>query len=609
MKFNKFFFVLTIVIASCNTETTQQSAPDNSKVLTLADGDYIQFPDATKWNADWKKDNTLTIHWMQEPDNLHPCNGRTLSRSVVFSLIHRSLVALNPLTRKLAADLIKEIPESADGKTFHFTLQDEPAFNDGTKLTTDDVLFSFKTYKCSLVNSAVRNSSNGIENVTAESAESFTITFKNVLAGNLFSLTDFPILERKFYDAENVLGKYSFTDFEKEMVATKADALSIWAQNFNDGKFGNDVSLIQGLGAYQITDWQRGQTLTLTKKENHWTQKLSSDILNRASPEKIIFKIITDENALLLAARNQDFDASFWLPGKVLMDLQKDSVFNQNYYSCYTASYDYSYIGFNTKPTDSKRAEIFDDLNVRKAFALLTPVDQIIANLLGGKALRMTSIVSPLKKDVFVSWLKPYEFNIDEAKKLLSDAGWSDTDGDKILDKKIGGKKIEMKVELLFPLGPSVIRDMALLLKDAYAKAGIDLQPVVLDPNALGARLVQHDFDMYLGGLSSSSAPDDFTNSWSHSSWQNHGMNFTGFGNGATDAIIDSIKSCLNESKRIETERAFQKMVYDDYPIIPLYYNVKKIAVNRRWANVIVCFDKPYILFGNLELMSNKLSY
>ena len=604
-----YFFSLLIFLSGCNgCNQPQQKIIPNDKVLTTAEGDFITLPDAVKWSSDWKKNNTLVVHWMQEPDNLHPCNGRTLSRAVVFSLIHRTLVTLDPTTRKLKEDLVKPILPSADGKTFQFELKDEPTFDDGAQVTTDDVIFSLKAYKCSLVNSASKNSSNNILDVTAndKNPRNFTITFKKALPQNLYSLTDFPILERKIYDAENVFEKYSFSDLDKSMMETKTSRLGFWANNFNDGKYGNDLSLINGLGAYKVTGWERGQTLTLEKKKNHWTEKLPGEILNHAYPEKIIFKIITDENAILLAARNQEFDASFWLPGKVLLELQKDSVFNKNYSSCYTASYDYSYIGFNTKPVESKRSEFFNDVKVRKAFALLTPVDQIISNLLSGKALRMTSIVSPLKKDIFVSWLKPYEFNIEEAKKLLSDAGWSDSDGDKILDKKINGTKTDLKVELIFPLGPSVIRDMALLLKDAYAKAGIDLEPAVLDPNALGARLIQHDFDMYLGGLSSSSAPDDFTNTWSFSSWQNHGLNFTGFGDGLTDAIIDSIKTTLNDAHRIEMERAFQKRVYDAYPIIPLYYNVKKIAVHKRWANAVVCFDKPYILFGNLELMGQE---
>ena len=147
---------------------------------------------------------------------------------------------------------------------------------------------------------------------------------------------------------------------------------------------------------------------------------------------------------------------------------------------------------------------------------------------------------------------------------------------------------------------------MALMLKDAYAKAGIELEPQVLDPNALGGKMIQHDFDLFMSGLSSSSAPDDFYNSWSTPAWLNHENNFTGFGNSVTDALIDSINVTLDESRRIEMVREFQNMVYDNYPIIPLYFNVKKIAVHKRWANAVVCFDKPYILFGNLELLSEK---
>ena len=609
--FSRFVFILSVsFLFSCQNEntTTQTAVPDN-RVLTNADGDYIQFPDAPKFLSDWKKENNLTVQWMQEPDNLHPCNGRTLSRAIVFTLIHRSLLSIDPMTRKLKADLVKEIPVSPDGLTYRFELKDEPAFDDGAQLTVDDVIFSFKAYTCPLVNVSGRSALNNLLNIVKDNsnARAFTVTMKKVLAQNLFILTDFPILEKKFYDADDALKNYpvNWVNVEDQPGMNKTFPTA-WAAAFNDGRYGNDPALINGLGAYKVKSWERGQTLTLEKKKNHWTEKLSAEILNQFYPKQITFKIITDENTILLAARNQEFDASFWLPSKVLLELQKDSSFTKNYNSCYTASYDFSYIGFNMKPQESKRTDFFSDLNVRKAFAMLTPVDLMIQNLFSDKALRMSGIVSPLKKDIFNDDLKSYAFNIDEAKKLLSNAGWKDSDGDKILDKIINGKKTDLKVELIFPLGPSVIQDMALMLKDVYAKAGIDLQPQVLDPNALGGKMVSHDFDLFMSGLSSSSAPSDYTGTWSTAAWLNHENNFTGFGSAASDALIDSINVTLDEANRAQLEKEFQKMVYDNYPIIPLYFNVKKIVVHKRWANAIVCFDKPYILFGQLELLSEK---
>lgn len=608
--FSRFVFILSIsFLFSCQNENITQTAVPDNRVLTNADGDYIQLPDAPNYLSDWKKENNLTVQWMQEPDNLHACNGRTLSRAIVFTLIHRSLLSIDPMTRKLKADLVKEIPTSRDGLTYRFELKDEPAFDDGAQLTVDDVIFSFKAYTCPLVNVSGRSALNNLLNIVKDNsnARAFTVTMKKVLAQNLFILTDFPILEKKIYDADDALKNYpvNWVNVEDQPGMNKIFPTA-WAAAFNDGRFGNDPALINGLGAYKVKSWERGQTLTLEKKKNHWTEKLSAEILNQFYPTQITFKIITDENAILLAARNQEFDASFWLPSKVLLELQKDSSFTKNYNSCYTASYDFSYIGFNLKPQESKRTDFFSDLNVRKAFAMLTPVDLMIQNLFSDKALRMSGIVSPLKKDIFNDDLKSYSFNIDEAKKLLSDAGWKDSDGDKILDKIINGKKTDLKVELIFPLGPSVIQDMALMLKDVYAKAGIDLQPQVLAPNALGGKMVSHDFDLFMSGLSSSSAPSDYTGTWSNAAWLNHENNFTGFGSVASDALIDSINVTLDEAKRAQLEKEFQKMVYDNYPIIPLYFNVKKIVVHKRWANAIVCFDKPYILFGQLELLNEK---
>lgn len=104
--------------------------------------------------------------------------------------------------------------------------------------------------------------------------------------------------------------------------------------------------MLNGLGAYQVAAWENGQSIVLTKKKNHWTEKLEhKSAYETAFPEKIIFKLNQDENAQILEFKNQTMDASTWLATKTLLKLQEDSNFNRNYHSRFTDSFDYTYMG------------------------------------------------------------------------------------------------------------------------------------------------------------------------------------------------------------------------------------------------------------------------
>ena len=74
--------------------------------------------------------------------------------------------------------------------------------------------------------------------------------------------------------------------------------------------------------------------------------------------------------------------------------------------------------------------------------ALLTPVDEIIDVIEQNHANRQAAQVSPLKKS-YNEDLKPIEFNIEKAKKLLDAAGWVDTDENNIRDKIVDGEKLQ----------------------------------------------------------------------------------------------------------------------------------------------------------------------
>ena len=102
----------------------------------------------------------------------------------------------------------------------------------------------------------------------------------------------------------------------------------------------------------------------------------------------------------------------------------------------------YYYIEINnTKPGLSEKA-------VRLAMAHALDQDNFIKNQMEGLATRIVGPVHP-SKTFYNKSLQPYTYDIDLAKKLLSDASWKDTDQDGILDKIVAGKKIKLAFQIL----------------------------------------------------------------------------------------------------------------------------------------------------------------
>ena len=76
----------------------------------------------------------------------------------------------------------------------------------------------------------------------------------------------------------------------------------------------------------------------------------------------------------------------------------------------------------------------FDDVRVRQALNYAVDKDLIIEAIYGGRAVALPGPLSPYNNFVNKS-LSPYPYDPDKALALLAEAGWTDSDGDGILDK------------------------------------------------------------------------------------------------------------------------------------------------------------------------------
>ncbi|MGQ0828330.1 MAG: ABC transporter substrate-binding protein [Bacteroidota bacterium] len=604
------FIVLVTSVVSCGGDdsSTTTSANIHSQNVSADQVKFIKIDDAQNILPAWSKENVLVYHIIGEPDDMHPTNGNMAIRTEIMGYTQVYLVGTDYQKLALRPIAIKALPiVSENGKEYTYELRNDIKFDDGQALSVEDVIFTFKAGKCPLTNNphAKPYLDNLIDIITDKAnPNKFKILMKDTYIQNVYFLTDYPIMQRSFFDKNNVLSKYTFSQFnDKSFKADQQKDLNSWATEFNNAKYSRDLKYLVGAGPYRIEKWDVGQSLTLVRKENHWT-KGSTNMYETTYPDKIIFKLNKDANSQMLEFKSQALDASTYLSTKTLSELQKDESFNANYNSRFTDTYNYTYLAMNMKPDGVKHKKIFVDKKVRRAMALLVPYDDINKVVSKGKNKRMVGPVSPLKPE-YNNDLQLIPFNIESAKILLDEAGWKDTDGDNVRDKIVDGEKLKLEFDLSYMTSTVDWKDMSQMISEQMYKAGVKANLDPLDFSVLFDVAKKHDFDIVLASWASNYTPEDFTQLWHTSSWASQGSNFPGFGNAESDALIDSIKYTLDDAKRIDMIKRLQVQIYDEQPYIFMFAALRRNIIHKRFGNQEMYFERPGVWLSNLKLLSN----
>lgn len=601
------YFGLAGLLVSCGSNGSAGQKGEDEKVSATKKS--VAIPDATNILASWSKENIIVNHVVGEADHLHPFNSQNATKTWIHGYIHNFILRPDFITATMVPDLAVSMPDTSDdGLRYTYTLRKDATWDDGSPVSVEDVVFSIKACKSPLTNNAFFKSYiNNIKTVEtdANDPQKFTVVMKTVYIANINMMGDFPIIQRKFYDPQNVLANYTMAQFDAENFSeTAGKDITDWSNDFNNiAKYGNDPAYIKGSGPYQVVEWNRGQSLILQRKPNHWTSKITKPgPYEAAYPEKIIFKIVQDDNAAMLELKSQTLDVSTWLTTKSLIALQQDSDFNANYNSRFTDMFNYNYIAMNMKP-ENGRKPFFTDVKVRRAMALLVPCDDIIQIVGLGKSQRQASFIAPTR-DSYNSDLKPLPYDVEQAKVLLDEAGWKDTDNDGIRDKVINGEKVQFSFDFSYMLTQKFVGDIALMVSESMQKAGIMMNLKPQEPNLMYENAKQHNFDMYMGSWATSSFPEDYTPIWRSDEWAKKGANYTGFGNAESDALIDSIKVTLDTEKRNAMEKRLQKMVYDEQPYVFVYAPLRKNVIHKRFGNQYMTFERPGVILNYYKLLS-----
>lgn len=184
-----------------------------------------------------------------------------------------------------------------------------------------------------------------------------------------------------------------------------------------------DEGNVSATGPYIAEEIVTDSGLTLVKNQNYWNGEPRLD--------KIIVKTISDGDTLTMALQSGELNAAYGLPYSSL------SLFNNSNYTISSSETSRSFFA------QMNYANVnLQDSNVRAAIAMAINKKDFTNVLLKGNG---TLAEGPFPKDYTFgdSYVKAADYNIDNARHLLAQSGWKDTDGDGYVEKN--GEKLTLR--------------------------------------------------------------------------------------------------------------------------------------------------------------------
>lgn len=498
----------------------------------------------------------------------------------IYQYIYLPLADYDPHTIELVPLLINDIPKAervGEGVKYTFEIRSDAVWDDGEPITGHDYLFTLKAALVPESGAKAYASVLGlISNVEIDpkNEKKVTVSFVKKSLLSLETAINFEILPKHIFDPEGLLDSFMFADILNgnryaELSATNKNGIS-FGTLFNSIKYSREI--ISGAGPYRFDHWSSGTEIVLVRKDNYWGSAYEYDAF-KSIPASITFKIIPDDNNAVSQLMSDGIDLIPGLDAKLFQQLQQDSSNTLQFLSPELTKY-YYFILNNSRPG-------LNEVAVRQALASLSEVEQYISLFESGLGTPLRSFVSPGKfgenKD-----LNPIPFDPENAKKLLDENGWIDSNSNGIRDKMVEGKRVELDFRLY--TSGALSKDIALLFADRCKDAGIQIEIIQKEFSLIRLEnLRTGDFDIIPSLASLDLNMDDPRDRFHSVNAGPGGNNYANFINPEADSLIDVVRNTSKDKERMDAYFKLQTLVHSLQPYIYLYAPKEKIVLNSKW--------------------------
>ncbi|MEM0004368.1 MAG: ABC transporter substrate-binding protein [Desulfurococcaceae archaeon] len=450
--------------------------------------------------APQQAEKKLVVGTTYDPKTLDPALVYDIASAMVVQNIYDQLLGYKPGSTDLAPRLAERWESSENATVWTFYLRRNVRFHDGTELTADIVKYSIERAK------------------QLQGPPAF-----------LLDVVDRVEVVDK-YTVRFVL-KYPFAPFASLATFTIFSPVPINATNLEE----NPV----GTGPFKLESWKKGEQIVLTANKDYWRSPPKLD--------KVIIKIYPDPATLRVALEKGEVDLALGIQPQDVEALSK----NPNIKMASIEGLVIEYLGMN------QRREPFNNTLLRKAINYAIDYDYILNVVLRGTAIRL---YGPLPPAVF--GYDPdvekygYKYNVEQARKLLAEAGYPDGKGLRELELIISSSERAER------------KDVAAVIQRSLKEIGVNVRIVDLDWPSFLDRLFNHDFDMYMvDWFPDYVDPDD----WVTPLFSSQGLNIDGYNNTLVDQLALKARQTVDPGERLEIYKQLQRIIVDDAPWVFLY--------------------------------------
>lgn len=225
----------------------------------------------------------------------------------------------------------------------------------------------------------------------------------------------------------------------------------------------------------------------------------------------------------------------------------------------------------------NNRSQTLQDARVRRALRYATDTSSIRATV-GDNVARLDTPI--LQSQIAQKLPAAPDHNLDKAKALLKEAGWTYNQG-----QWKGKDGRPLAVAVTTSSGRDEYKKIVDALKQQWSKLGVDVQLREIDTSSTTTSFVQsvlqpRDYDALLYELELGADPDVFAY-WHSSQASASGYNFANYSNRTVDNDLVGGRSRTNSALRAAKYIQFVNQWLNDTPAIGLYQSVGSYVLNN----------------------------
>ncbi|KPN14633.1 nickel ABC transporter substrate-binding protein [Bacillus australimaris] len=488
----------------------------------------------TNNGADGNKDHPdmITMAW---PRDIGEMNPHVYNPSQLFaqSMIYEPLVSYQK-NGKLKPELAKSWDVSKDGKVYTFHLRDNVTFSDGSDFNANIVKKNFDSI---LKHKDIHSWLGVIKKIKKTEA----------VDKKTFKLT----LTEPYYPTVQELAVVRPVRFLGEAGFPK------------NGDTSKGIEKPVGTGPWVLKTYKKDDYAIFERNDHYWGEK--------PKVKEIKVKVIPDAETRVMAFEKGDVDLLYG-EGTISLDSYKQLEASGKYETKMSEPVATRQLVMNTK------VDQLSDEKVRHALQYAFNKKSMVEGVTSGledEADHILPTNMPYTSDIQV---KSFQYDVDKAKALLDEAGWTLPKGKTVREKD--GKKLEFS--MMYDSAESIQKAMAETLQAEWAAVGVGVKLEGVDLATQVQRFKANKFDMnFFSNYGAPYDPHTFMNVLS-----SDGFGFkeaiSAYPN--KDKLIKEmteIPSTTNENKRKALYASVLSSLQDQGAIVPISY-FKKTAVYQK---------------------------